>query len=94
MDNEKVYIGGKITGNPNFEAEFKEAEEREKTKGNKVMNPAILPGGFSQADYMRICFAMIDACEVIKFLPNWIKSDGAKVEKIYGEKVGKKIVYL
>jgi len=89
----KIYIAGKITENPTFQEDFKVVADREEEKGNKVMNPAKLSGGFTQGEYMRICFAMIDACEAILLLSNWTDSDGAKLEKAYAEKTGKKIYF-
>lgn len=89
----KIYIAGKITGNLKFEEEFKSVEDREKSIGNRVMKQGSLPGGFTQGEYMKICFAMIDACEAITLLSNWAESDGAKLEKAYAEKTGKKVYF-
>ncbi len=83
MRNKKVYLSGKITGDENFIEKFKEAEEKLKEKGHKVMNPAILPPGFEYEEYMKICFVMIDQCDILAFLPDWEDSPGAKREIEY-----------
>lgn len=88
----KIYIAGKITGDPDFKEKFKAAEEMLKSDGNAVLTPAFLPDGLSQADYMRICIAMIDCCDSVFFLPNWQESEGAKVEHAYCEKCQKHII--
>ena len=79
----KIYIAGKITGDPNYKAKF-EAKAREfEELGNIVLNPAILPAGMEQEDYMRICFAMIDSADIVSFLPDAEESEGARLEKEY-----------
>lgn len=89
----KIYIAGKITGCADFEKKFKKAEEWLKSNGHTVMNPAILPEGFSQEEYMHICYAMIDVCEAIYMLNNWRSSAGAMLEHVYAVKKNKLIEY-
>lgn len=88
----KVYIAGKITNCPNFKANFAAAEKDLIEQGYLVMNPAILPEGFEWHEYMRICFAMIDACDIVYFLPNWKESKGAIREKEYAENNKKHLI--
>lgn len=90
-----VYIAGKITGNSHYKEEFNKAEAEIKNKYGddvQVLNPAILPEGMFPADYMRICFAMIDTAHVIVFLPNAIHSDGAMLELDYAKYTRRKYV--
>ena len=54
----KVYISGKITGDPDYRGKFSTAESRLKAAGHIVLNPANSPAGMRPADYMRLCFAM------------------------------------
>ena len=77
MKVKKVYIAGKITGDPAYREKFARAEARLRALGHIVMNPAILPDGFTHAEYMLICFAMIDVCDAVFFLSDWVDSDGA-----------------
>lgn len=53
----KIYIAGKITGDPDYKAKFEEAENFYKKMGFTVLTPTCLPIGMQPADYMRICFA-------------------------------------
>jgi len=87
----KIYIAGKISGDPLFREKFAAAQKTLEMEGggNIVLNPAILPDGLSVADYMRICFAMIDVADVVVFLPDWRLSGGAQLEKAYCDYVGK-----
>lgn len=79
----KIYIAGKINGDPDYKAKFEEAEREYTENGYAVLNPAILPEGLQPADYMRICFAMIDTADVVAFLPDCQNSAGAQLELQY-----------
>ena len=79
----KIYIAGKITGDPDSEEKFKTAAREYENKGYIVLNPAMLPDGMRTADYMRICFAMIDTADVVAFLPGYETSPGAQLELQY-----------
>ena len=89
----KVFISGKITGNPNYKQEFNIVEAQLKQMGFKVMNPAILPEGFNWKDYMAICKEMLMSCEVVVFLPNYKDSRGARQELRWAEKYNLKKLY-
>ena len=47
----------------------------------------------SNAQYMKICTAMIDNADAMLMLPNWEDSHGAKVEYRYAECIEKPVVY-
>ncbi|PJC87815.1 nucleoside 2-deoxyribosyltransferase [Vibrio sp. HA2012] len=85
----KIYIAGPMTGYENFNrAAFHKKAEALNEQGHYVLNPATLPDGLSQPEYMDICFAMIRAADAIHFLPGWEKSEGAVAEYHYGKKIG------
>lgn len=79
----KIYIAGKITGHQGYKEEFKIAEDKLKEEGHTVLNPAVLPEGFEQEEYHHVNRSMIDVCEAVYFLPNWIDSKGAHMEMGY-----------
>ena len=79
----KIYIAGKITGDPNYKEKFSAEAEKLERAGNIVLNPATLPEGMKPEDYMRICFAMIDSADIVSFLPDAEESEGARLEKEY-----------
>lgn len=89
----KIYIAGKITGLKNYKELFKKAEDRLISKGNVCMNPAVLNPGFEHHEYMKVCFAMINVCDIVYFLNNWEDSKGAKMEYEYAKHLGKKILF-
>lgn len=76
----KVYIAGKITGDRRYRAKFREAAKALEEAGHVVLNPATLPDGLDDVDYMRICMAMVDAADLAVFLPDYRESRGAMVE--------------
>lgn len=85
----KIYIAGKITGLDNYKEVFDKVEAMLLEEGHAVMNPAVLPNGFSQDEYMHICYNMIDVCDGVYFLNNWRDSKGAKLEYAYAIGEGK-----
>ena len=89
----KVYIAGKITGNPDYKQQFAEAEKKLRAKGHTTMSPAVLPDGFEHQEYMRVCFSMIDVCDAVFFLDNWRDSKGATMEYNYAFGAGKGIIF-
>lgn len=84
-----IYIAGPIAGDPGYRAKFYEAEARLRTWGWTVLNPACLPEGLKQADYMPICLAMVNAADAVLYLDREAKSKGAFVELKFAEYQGK-----
>lgn len=89
----KIYIAGQITGDKRYKAKFKEAERRLVAAGHIALNPATQPAGLSPADYMRVCFAMMEAADVVLFLPDYQESRGAMLEWSWCQYVGKQTCY-
>lgn len=90
----KVYIAGKITGNPNYREEFAAAERKVRALGDIPLNPAVLPEGLEKADYMRVCLAMLDSADAIAPLRSWTHSDGAAIEMSLARYTGKQNISL
>ena len=85
----KIYLAGKIAGDPKYREKFQKAQARLERDGVTVLNPAVLPAGLTKADYMRLSFAMIDAADEVTFLPDAEESPGAQLERRYCEYIGK-----
>lgn len=88
----KIYIAGKITGEPNYKEKFDIAATSLEAQGHIVLNPAELPEGMLPADYMRLRFAMIDTADAIYLLKGWYSSSGASIERNYAMYTGKSIL--
>lgn len=85
----KIYIAGKISGDGNYREKFRRAAELLEGQGHIVLNPAGLPEGMAPADYMRICFAMMETADEVVFLPDYCDSKGAMLEYQWCRYVGK-----
>lgn len=84
----KIYISGKIAGDPDYKGKFARAAAQLERLGATVINPATAPKGLTKLDYMRICFAEMEAVDYVVFLPDWSSSDGAKLERAWCDYVG------
>lgn len=94
-----VYIAGPMSGyeqfnRPAFHTAAKELSER----GHTVLNPATLPDGLTQPQYMDICLAMLRCADAIYLLNDWEYSVGARAENAVAEKLeleilGERITY-
>lgn len=78
----KVYIAGKITGNPDYINQFAEAEEELKASGHTVLNP-VKNKGFSYKEYIDMGLCELMKCDGIYLLDGWQESSGARLEFLY-----------
>lgn len=90
----KAYIAGKITGDSEYKSKFEYAAKALTQEGFIILNPATLPEGMRPADYMRLCFSMIDCADVVAFLPDYKASKGAMIEFGLCQYIGKQTMFL
>jgi hypothetical protein len=89
----KVYICGPITGVADYKRRFARADRFLRSRGAITLKPSVLPLGFTHAEYLYICFAMIDVCDVLVLLDGWTASEGCLRELEYAKKRGKRFLY-
>lgn len=87
----KVYIAGAITDNPNYEEQFKAAEERLKARGYEVFNPA-KNQGYTYKEYIDMGLFELMHCDAIYLLKGYENSTGATLEHDYARTVGLNIM--
>ncbi len=93
LPKQKIYVAGPMAGYKDFNhlSFFNAALELE-LKGYIVLNPATLPAGLSQKEYMSICLPMVACCDAIYLLDGWEDSKGANAECTLAEKLGLTII--
>ncbi|MGL5224436.1 MAG: DUF4406 domain-containing protein [Aeromonas sp.] len=85
----KIYIAGPMTGLPDFNRPaFFAADEVICAAGDVALNPAILPDGLTQAEYMAVCIEFVKMADVLVMLPGWQESNGAVAEYTLARKLG------
>jgi|GEM_PF-947615 hypothetical protein len=90
----KVYIAGPMTGLIDCNRpEFHLAADVQRELGHIVLNPATIPDGLTEPEYMAICLPMLMCCDRIYLLDNWASSKGAKAEYALANKLGLEIVF-
>ena len=89
----KIYIAGPMSGLPNFNRDAFNAEaHRLLGLGHVALNPATLPDGLEQHEYMAICIEMVKMADQLVMLPGWERSAGARAEHALAIKIGKTII--
>lgn len=81
----KIYVAGKINGEPNFKTKFQKTCTELKKAGYIALNPAALPAGMAYEDYMAICFVMIEVADAVYFLHDYVDSPGALREELFAK---------
>ena len=90
----KIYIAGKISGDPGYKEKFAAAAAALRCRWPEavILNPAVLPEKMTPADYMAICLPMLLRADVAAFLPDWQRSNGARIERAVAAYCGKRII--
>lgn len=98
MKYKSIYISGKITGDPNFEAKFRKAEQYLIEQGWNywyIVNPAKeCNQKWPWWRQMLRCLRLLAGCKVVVMLPDWRESRGARKEHRWARRLKKEIIYL
>lgn len=89
----KVYIAGPMTGLPHFNRPaFQQAAINLSFEKHVPLNPAILPDGLTEADYMAVGITMLQRADAIFLLSGWQFSAGARAEHALALKLGLEVI--
>lgn len=91
MSAVKIYLAGKISGDPEYREKFRKVAAQLELNGSAILNPAALPEGMAPGDYMALCLPMLLLADLVVFLPDWRESRGARIEHALAEYAGKGI---
>ncbi|WP_248135300.1 DUF4406 domain-containing protein [Pseudomonas sp. W2Jun17] len=90
----RVYVAGPMTGIADFNPAFNAVADQLRALGYEVENPADhgVVEGAQWADYMAYDLTRLGLCGMIALLPDWEKSQGARLEVLIAEKLGMTVV--
>lgn len=91
----RVYVAGPMTGIDDFNyPAFNAVADQLRAQGYEVENPADhgIVEGAQWADYMAYDLTRLGLCGVIALLPDWEKSQGARLEVLIAERLGMTVV--
>lgn len=89
----KVYIAGPMTGLPQLNRPaFIQAAMNLSFEKHVPLNPAILPDGLTEADYMAVGLTMLQRADAIYLLTGWQFSAGARAEHALALKLGLEVI--
>lgn len=93
MEQKKIYLSGKISGDPNFKEKFAQKEKELTEQGHLVFNPAKHPDMFTWEQFMELDLKALGNCDSIYLLNDWKDSRGAKIEYDEAVRLGKEVIF-
>lgn len=93
----RVYVSGMISGLPleELKEKFQKAEEYLQGLGHVVVNPLNNGLDFEApwSSHILLDIYLLNHCDAIYMLDNWLLSRGAVIEKIFAESAGKTVLF-
>lgn len=88
----KIYIAGKVTGEPIAECteKFGAAQKKVEAMGFEAINPLVVVGdcNASWESAMKSCLKALIDCDAVVLLPCWEQSKGATIERQLADDLG------
>lgn len=87
-----IYISGPISGISNYKENFLKTKKMLEGKGFEVLSvldvPCLEKDCFTWSDCMRFALDLLEKCDKLYLLEGWEHSAGARIEKMWAEKLG------
>ena len=85
----RIYICGKVSGDPDYDKKFLKEENRLFSLGYEPVNPAAFISRKEEwVKAMRMAIRTMLLCDGVSLLPDWKKSKGAKIEAKLARELG------
>jgi len=85
----KIYICGKVTGDPNYREKFLKEDDRLSSLGYEPVDPtACISSKESWSKAMKLAIRLMLLCDGVSLLPDWRKSKGAIIESSLARELG------
>lgn len=98
MNKSKIYLAGKVTGDPRYKEKFEAGVKHLEDLGWKrenIVNPSqLVPGDTPWLKAMWKCLRLMRRCEWVAMLPDWKKSRGARIECFVARLTWKWIIFI
>ena len=98
MKKEKIYIAGKVTGDPCYKMKFEAGVRHLEGLGWKrkeIVNPAqLIDGDTPWLKAMWKCLKLMRKCGLVALLPDWRESRGARIERFVATVLRKWMIYI
>ena len=95
MSHTKIYISGKMNGDPDFKEKFEFAEKKCIMMDNwhEIINPARLVRLPTWKESLKRDLKILNYCNAIFMIKGWEDSRGAILEHWYAKRLGLLIIY-
>ncbi len=98
FSGKKIYIADKITDTTDSEERFKKLEMFVKLNNGVAINPFEVVNThfktFTYNEIMKVCFSLIDICDIVLMGELWESSKGAIAEKAFAKALRKKVTHF
>lgn len=98
MKKDKIYLAGKVTGDPCYKMKFEAGVKHLEHLGWKredIVNPAQeVPYGTPWLKAMWRCLGLMRRCGWVAMLPDWKESSGARIERFVARLTWKWIIFI
>ena len=98
MNKDKIYLAGKVTGDPCYKKKFEAGVKHLESLGwgrENIVNPAeLIASDCRWLKAMWKCLKLLKGCGWVAMLPDWSESRGARIEHWAAKLLRRWIIYI